>query len=317
MIRRWGVIAGIVLGAVLGVLVLARAGVDNVVLLMQRGGANLVIVVLFHVVQIVIAGIAWWTLVRRQPGCPPMKSFVVLRWLREGVNGLIPSGQVCGLVVGVRALCWSGQTLGLAAAGVIADTSVEMGTQVVFTLLGLWVLGKVTGGAALGAGALSGFLLFAGMTVAVLAIQGLGGAKMAERLANRFGWQGANGLHDAITAIYRNRRAVGSAACWHLLAWLLGSAEIMMACHFFGRDIGLGTGLVVESLGQAVRTAGFAVPAALGVQEGGFVLVCGLLHLSPDVALALSLTKRLRDLAFALPATALWLWLERKRATIS
>lgn len=38
---------------------------------------------------------------------------------------------------------------------------------------------------------------------------------------------------------------------------------------------------------MAVRSAGFAVPGALGVQEGGFILVGGLFGVGPDLALAL------------------------------
>lgn len=314
MSRRWSVVIGIIVGGLLAALVVVQAGIHNVLLLMERGGAKLILVLPIHAAQIVFTGLAWWTLMRCRSDSPPLRFFVFLRWLREGVSSLVPSVQIGGLLVVVRLLCRAGQSFGVAAAGVIADSSVEMGTQVAFTLLGLWALKDITGGTGLGAAAISGFLLLAGLAAAAIAAQGLGGAKLAERLAGRFGWQAVSGLHDAIWTIYRNRRAVGLAACWHLLAWLMGSIEVVAVFHFFGRDVGLRTGLVVESLGQVVKTAGFAVPGALGIQEGGYVLVCGLLGLSSDLALALSLTKRLRDLAFGLPSTALWLRLEHKHA---
>jgi hypothetical protein len=71
---------------------------------------------------------------------------------------------------------------------------------------------------------------------------------------------------------------------------------------------------VIESLGQAIKVVGFAVPAAVGVQEGGYVLVCGLYGLSPEVAIALSLIKRVREIALGLPALAAWQWLEARPA---
>ena len=50
--------------------------------------------------------------------------------------------------------------------------------------------------------------------------------------------------------------------------------------------------LLLESLGQAIRGAAFAIPGALGVQEGGYLLLAPLAGLSSDTALALSLAKR-------------------------
>jgi hypothetical protein len=59
--------------------------------------------------------------------------------------------------------------------------------------------------------------------------------------------------------------------------------------------------LLLESLGQAIRSAGFAIPGALGVQEGGYLLLAPLAGLTPDAALALSLAKRARELLLGIP----------------
>ena len=66
--------------------------------------------------------------------------------------------------------------------------------------------------------------------------------------------------------------------------------------------------MVIESLGQAVRSAGFFIPGALGVQEGGYVLLCGLFGIPADQALALALIRRLRDIALGLPGLIVWRW---------
>lgn len=63
---------------------------------------------------------------------------------------------------------------------------------------------------------------------------------------------------------------------------------------------------------MAVRSAGFAVPGALGVQEGGFILVGGLFGVGPDLALALSMVKRLRELIVGCSGLLLWQWSEFK-----
>jgi uncharacterized membrane protein YbhN (UPF0104 family) len=63
---------------------------------------------------------------------------------------------------------------------------------------------------------------------------------------------------------------------------------------------------------MAVRSAGFAVPGALGVQEGGFILVGGLFGVGSDLALALSMVKRLRELIVGSTGLLLWQWSEFK-----
>ena len=83
-----------------------------------------------------------------------------------------------------------------------------------------------------------------------------------------------------------------------------------LALHVLGHGVGLGPGLVIESLGQALKAAGFAVPGALGVQEGGLIVVCALFGLSPETAIALSLAKRLREVVLGLAGLLAWHRLE-------
>ena len=66
-----------------------------------------------------------------------------------------------------------------------------------------------------------------------------------------------------------------------MISWLLGGIEVCLTVHFFGIDIGIGPGFIIESLGQALKAVGFAVPGAIGVQEGGYVVVCRLLGIGP------------------------------------
>ena len=121
------------------------------------------------------------------------------------------------------------------------------------------------------------------------------------------------GLHAALIACYRAPRRLALAATWHSISWLLGGIEICLALHFLGHDIGIGPGLVIESLGQALKAVGFAVPGALGVQEGGYIVVCQLFGLSPEIAIALSLMKRLREVVLGVPGLVAWQRMEGRR----
>jgi hypothetical protein len=58
---------------------------------------------------------------------------------------------------------------------------------------------------------------------------------------------------------------------------------------------------MLESVGQAIRGAAFAIPGALGVQEGGYLLLASLIGLPPNAGLALSLAKRTREILLGLP----------------
>jgi uncharacterized membrane protein YbhN (UPF0104 family) len=86
-----------------------------------------------------------------------------------------------------------------------------------------------------------------------------------------------------------------------LLGWLVGSGEVYLILQLIHQPAGWVNCLLLESLGQAIRGAAFAIPGALGVQEGGYLLLAPLVGLPPDAALALSLSKRARELLLGLP----------------
>jgi hypothetical protein len=64
--------------------------------------------------------------------------------------------------------------------------------------------------------------------------------------------------------------------------------------------------VVIESMLYAVRTVAFAIPNAVGIQEGAYVLIGASFGLTPEMALAISLVKRARDLVIGLPALGVW-----------
>ncbi len=268
-------------------------------------------VIALHVTQIVLTGAAWRALVER---APRLLVFVAVRWLREGVNSLLPVLPVAGLFAAIRVLARRGLVLPEAVAATLADSSVEIASQIPFTLLGVTLLVVARGtGAVRGwmAGGIAGLCLLAAVMIPGLRF---GLARLAERMARRFGFAGQiDGLHDALARIYRAPRRLSVAAGLHLLAWLLGGGEVWLILRAFGDGVPWWQAVVIEALGQAVRAAAFAVPGALGVQEGGYILVCGLFGVPAAAGLALSLVKRLRDLVIGVPSLALWLRLERGR----
>ena len=89
-----------------------------------------------------------------------------------------------------------------------------------------------------------------------------------------------------------------------MVGWLIGTGEVYLVLQLLGTRVGWGDALLLESLGQAIRAAGFAIPGSLGVQEGGYLLLAPLAGLPPDTALALSLAKRAREILLGVPGLA-------------
>lgn len=274
--------------------------------------------VALHAVQLWLSALAWREVA--DLAVPSVWRWLRIRWVRESVNSLLPVAQLGGNLVGIRLLAQRGLKLPRVGAATVLDLTVEALTQLLFTLLGIGVLATMDGGQSwrpwLGGG-------LAAMAVGVggfLLAQRAGLLRLIETLAGRISRRlpglpanALRGLDTELSSLQRNGAAVARAAALHFTAWLLGVGETWMALAAMGQSRDVATCLVVESLAMAARSAGFAVPGALGVQEGGFLLACGLFGLPPDVAIAVSVIKRLRELAVSVPGVLDWQWSEAAR----
>ncbi len=312
-LNLWSAAAGLA-GATLAAGLLAYYGLGTVADLLAQAGVGVGVgaVIAFHLIQLWLTAAAWHALLPAGPAAPTRAALTVLRLIREGINNLLPVAGIGGPVVAVRLLCRRGLAPADAVAATVVDITVELVTQVVFTLLGIALLVVCLGTLPLAVPLLVGLLVIVGMVAALAAAQRLGISRFAARGAARFGWaHSVSGVQGRIAGLYRRRAALAVSAALHLLAWALGAVEVWLALHFLGRDVTLAEAFVIESLGQTVKAVSFAIPGALGVQEGGYVVLCGLFGIAPDLALALSLIKRFREIALGAPSLFLWLRLER------
>jgi putative membrane protein len=279
----------------------------------HAGWWSILAVVAFHGVQVLCSAVGWRAIAGATAPRETLGAYVVLRWIREAVNNLLPLAQVGGEVVASRLLRQRGATVPNAIAGTVADLTLEMMTQILFTLMGVIVLLASIGDSGLAREIVAGLLVVSMAIAGLLAAVRLGLAAAIERGLLRFGrwmgWAGAahvEGLDRALMNCYRQPGRVARSGLWHMLSWLLGGVEVCLALHVLGADVSIGAGVTIESLGQAAKALGFAVPGALGVQEGGYVIVCSALGLSAELALALSLLKRLREVVLGIPALVAW-----------
>ncbi len=290
-------------------------------------GWNLVWVVLIGVAILAVDTIGWSALLP-PASRPGLWRLTWIRWVCMSVNRLLPVAQVGGDVVRARLLSRHDVAGGVASASVIVDVTVGVLTLSAFAATGLLLL-LIDGGATDIAGQVAvGLLVFCLLIAGFVMVQRSGLLRrMADALQHRLGAAGwaafaghADLMHRTIAAIYADRRAVAASFLWRYLGWCLGAVEVWLILKLLGHPVSLFDAFVIEAIAQAVIAAGFAIPGALGVQEGGLVAIGLVFGIAPEVALAVSLIKRGRDLLLGLPGLALWqavegrwLWLRRNQ----
>lgn len=252
---------------------------------------------------------------------PKLYYSAAIRIVRDTVNTLLPTTQIGGDIVAARLMTFCGVVAPMAAAGVVVDLFLQVVTQFLFALGGTLLLLQLGADPSIIRAVITGLLIAVPLLIGFYFIQRLGfGAVLVtalKKLAGGKEWE-TFAVTDAFYAALARIRARGQAmmigATTHLAAWIVGCAEVTIIFGFMGHPVSLAQAVVIESIGQAARGAAFAVPGAIGVQEGAFVLLCGGFGIPPEAALALSLIKRIADVAIGLPGFWFWYRFEGGRA---
>jgi putative membrane protein len=305
---RWLLPAGVLI--FVGVLV--SQGLPAVLSMLALAGWGLVLVALFHLVPLVLDAAAIRVLFERGTVAAPLRSALLARWVGEAAGSLMPGGQIGGPVLMVRHLSRLGMSTRDAAAAITVSTTLQTFAQIGFALLGVSLLGAhashvsehVLRTSALVASA------FLGLQVAGFYLAQRRGlfSKVMRAAARFFGKQDwshwmihAQAIDSAVERTYRRAGAVAASFALNLIGWVVGTVEVYWILQLIGSPVGWADSLMLESVGQAIRGAAFAIPGALGVQEGGYLLLASLVGLPSHAGLALSLAKRTREILLGLP----------------
>jgi len=300
------------IGGGLFVALLAWQGFGSVVSTLMAAGWGLAVVAAFHLLPLVLdAGAISVMFDRRRKEVTELDA-VFARWIGESVNSLLPAGQIGGPVMMVRQLSQRGLRMRDAAAAITVSTTLQALAQIVFAMLGLLLFGASAAHGAmqdLQTAALIATGVLAAMIVGFYMAQRRGLFGKALRVVSKvFGkrdWSAlttrADAVDVAVRELYDQRGKVAASFALSLAGWIIGTVEVWLALRFLGHPVGWVDALLLESLGQAIRGAAFAIPGSLGIQEGGYLLLAPLVGLPPEAALALSLVKRARELLLGLP----------------
>ena len=286
--------------------------------LLAVGWDGYALILLVHLLLIGVMGLAWLTIVPGQ-GMRAAPVFVWARLIRDSAAEVLPLSQIGGYVLGARAAVLHGIAPPMAAASTVIDVTMELAAQVAYAAIGLALLLRARPDAALGLPLWIGLLVGAGLTGLILAVERRGGLALLDRAVLHVapGWfraLPAGSLHAAAEAIFARPGRLGIAFLLHLTEWLGSGAEAWLVLRLMHVPVSLAATLSLESLLYALRSLAFAVPNAIGVQEGAYVLLAGSFGLTPDQVLALSLVKRGRDVLLGVPALLVWQALEGRRA---
>ena len=320
MLKKAAYIAGVLGGALLIVL-FVREDLAAILHTLVLGGWNLLWLVPYRALFFLLFALCWLTLLR--PADPENRAGLgYLFWVtsvRDAVDRLLPVASVGGSVVGVRLVRWRGIAGVPIAATVLVEIILTLIVVYLFVALGLVLSIDGNGAQPAFRRLLVGFAV--SLPVPVVALLLLRYGSVAQRLhrllrpllGNSIPVRDAASFDAELSSTLRRYVRCMLAGALQFLALLSGAFEIWFALRLFGHPVGVEAAIILESMIQAVRHLAFIVPGALGVQEAGLIIFGHSLGIDAQLALAISMSKRLRELLCGLPSLLSWQWVEGRR----
>ncbi len=242
--------------------------------------------------------------------------------VRDAVNNLLPVFRVGGDAAGLRLLVRRGLAGAPAMATIVVETTTTIFVQILFSLLGVGLLLSYVHRGQLVSDVVYGIGVAIIVVIVFFVVQTRG--RLFVRVEKIFRWlsgrsfaEGTEGqaIDQSIQALYHRPRLIARCGLWQLASLFAGAGEVWVIFRILGVAVSPRLAILFESMIQGLQSAAFIVPGALGVQEGGLVAAGVVAGVPMDVALAVSLTRRLRQIVFGLPVLGSWVRSERRLRT--
>ena len=324
---RWTILLGLIgLSAATGVII--WSGWSQVLQALALAGWGILWTTLAHLISMMLCVIGWRVLLGQKTKRPSLPFFLYVLWIRAAVNNLMPVARVGGEVVAVRLFLQKGLRKSQAVACTVVETTISVIAVFLFVMTGTTLFALRLSDQHLVWRLMAGLILSLPLLIGFVVVQRMGFFGLLEKLfASFFGgaWKTFMGntahLDEAVRAMYRRRGRVLLCLFWQFTSWCAGTIEVWLALHFLGHTLAWREAFMIEALIQGASSAAFMVPGALGVQEASFLLLGHVLGLPPNVAAALAVIRRCRDLLLYAPGLAWWqireghLWFKQAAAT--
>ena len=323
-------IVGFLLGLALATVLITWQGWQRITDVLHTAGLSVFWLPIYFLLPLACALLSWWYLFPADER-PSLRLTAYCTWINFAVNWLLPVAQVGGEIARVRLLLKRKFPAGGAIASVIGDQTLQIISQALYAFTGVVLLGMASvwrsgSDATVTANTLQSGQLIALLVASIVVLsaisvglywvqqQGLFKlfSKMGRKFPKRFS-QGfsqlsakdisrqATTIDEAMVAMYHRRDRLFLAILWRLGFRLLAAGETWLALRFLGYPVGMMDAIILESLGQAVRSAAFLLPGGLGAQEGGMMLIGAALGIPVQLGLSVSLCKRIRELVIGVP----------------
>jgi putative membrane protein len=303
----------LVLGLAVSIGLIAWRGFDTVLAAMGALGVGVLLLPLIYAPHILGAATSW-SLLFPEGRRPPFRVTLHALWVGISVETLLPLGGLAAEVVKARLLIRSGVRAADAASLGVVDMTVQIVTLLFWGVIGACALVDTSTEDALFWPAVGG----AGVLVIAVALMlyaqhaGLFGL-FAQRTARKLKSERWRGITDGAAHLDRTIREIYERPDRILLAVLircctrgLMAVEIWTAAWLMGHPIAPDNAAMFIGVVGTIRAFTFIVPGGWGLQEGAYVLLGNLVGVPADIALALSLASRARELILGVPALLSW-----------
>jgi len=313
-------IIGMVLGLIILVLLVVSQGLGEIIRLLVHSGWVLLVLPFVWLPNLVFASESW-RLLFRQEQKPTFNHALLAIWLGRSVNNLLPVATIGGEIVKARLLTLWGCKGVDASASVLVDKTVQVLAVIVWGLTGIALLFYLSLNDQLALVALGGFGVLAICVVGFFLVQRAGMFNLLSSLGAKLvkvgDWNEINNNAKAgdqtVMALYRNQSRFFLAVLLKTVSFVAQTGEVWLACYLLGFPIGILEALMLKSLTSTLSDVAFVIPSGYGIQEGAFMVIGALLGMGPEIALAVSLAIRIRELIIDLPGLLFWQLVESKR----
>ena len=242
-------------------------------------------------------------------------------WLGRSVNSLLPVATIGGEIVKARIIALGGGNANAATASVVVDKTIQAFAVVIWGLIGVALLVYKAADNKLAMLATTGFIILAISVMIFIFIQkaGIFGfmTRVGGSLIKTDSWEGiaqnAKKVDENLKQIYQDKRRILLATVIKTSGFMLQTGELWLACYLLGIPLNLGEALMLKSLTATISDVAFVIPNAYGIQEGAYIMVGALLGIKPELALAVSLAIRVREISVDPAGLMVWHQIESRR----
>jgi uncharacterized protein (TIRG00374 family) len=253
----------------------------------------------------------FWTLSWRfllvGTAAPSVARLFSLRLAGESLNQLTPTASIGGEPFKALRLQAGGVPWQEATASLVIHKAMMVTGLVLYVLLALALIPFTLPGISrtLAIPSYLGTLLLAGAAGVFILVQRRNPCTLLVRALQRFGLCPAvlvakkeqlASLDAHLERFYREHPGLGlMSLLFFFLGWLVHAAEVYLIFRLLGHPITFATALCLDALSQLVAGLGFMIPASLGVQDGGNILLSLGFNLGATLGAGFGILRRFRE----------------------